>query len=463
MALLDGSMSRRALDRAYNTPTPGTSAMLGDAQFQQLLAAYNNRQPVRSMTSTGEGQFDYYTPDSATLNGYQIEAFGPNQDMYRVYQNLPEGSDQLDFDGKNFDIYSKGGQYVGTHQFQNMGGGPILNALDGFWDKAIPIATMAFIGGGFAGAAGYGPMAGGNAPVGGLDLGGGIGMGADGAITGATAMSPGGISGLSNAGIMEAVGAGGSAVGGGAGGFGSVGQVFGGSGGAGYNIPGLGSSLSGSASTPSNFGNLLKTLGVTGGGNGLSLGSLIGPAASLIGGYMSSKASGKAADAQLQAAREAMAMFEPWRNAGGWSIGQAATMLGKNGPEAAKNAFMASPDYQFRRDEGEKSLTRAAAAAGLRGSGKFLKDYTRFNQDLASTEYGNSLNRLLAVAGMGQTATNSTADYRTQAANAQAAGAVGSANAWTNALSQGASMYNNYQQQQQNNALLMAAILSGRA
>ena len=457
MALLDGSMSRRVLDRAYNTPTPGTSAMLGNDQFQQLLAAYHNRQPVRSMTSTGEGQFDYYTPNNATLNGYQIEAFGPNMDMYRVYQNLPDGADQLDFDGKNFDVYGNNGQYIGTHQFQNMGGGPVLNALDGFWDKAIPIATMMFIGGGMAGAAGYGPMAGGGTTPGAVGSGAGfVGEGAASGIAGWDAALAGSPSWTAAGGMTAGAGANGMwDVAGSAGGSGAVG-------GAGGVVP-PNPFVGGAASTPSNLGNLLKTLGVTGsGGNGLSLGSLAGPVASLVSGYMSSKAAGKAADAQLQGAREAAAMFKPWTDAGGWAIGQGANMLGKNGPEAAKNAFMQSPDYQFRRDEGEKSLTRAAAAAGLRGSGKFLKDFNRFNQDLASTEFGNSLNRLLAVAGMGQTATGSSADYRTQAANAAAAGAVGKANSWTNALTQGASMYNNYQQQQQNNAL-MAAILSGRA
>jgi hypothetical protein len=97
----------------------------------------------------------------------------------------------------------------------------------------------------------------------------------------------------------------------------------------------------------------------------------------------------------------------------------------------------------------------------------------KFNQDLASQEYGSAYNRyqtnrasklnpLQSLMGSGQTAANTVADYATQAGNAQAAGRVGQANALTGALTQGYSMYQNQQQQNQNNAL-MQAILAGRA
>jgi hypothetical protein len=181
---------------------------------------------------------------------------------------------------------------------------------------------------------------------------------------------------------------------------------------------------------------------------------LIGPGLQLVNGYMSSEAAEDASNDQLQAAREAAARFEPWRQAGAWGVGRAATMLGKEGPEAARAAFAVDPGYQWRVEKGENALTRAAAARGLLGSGKFLKDAMRFNQGEASQEFGNAYNRLTNLAGLGQTATQSSADYLTQGANAQAAGRVGQANAWNNALSQGYSMYQNQQQQQQNNALM---------
>jgi hypothetical protein len=95
--------------------------------------------------------------------------------------------------------------------------------------------------------------------------------------------------------------------------------------------------------------------------------------------------------------------------------------------------------------EGENALTRAASANGTLGSGKYLKDAMAYNQGQASQEFGNSFNRLLGVAGMGQTATGSGADYLTQGANASAAGKIGGASAINNGLTQGYSMYSNNQ------------------
>lgn len=224
------------------------------------------------------------------------------------------------------------------------------------------------------------------------DLGGGLGLAGDGSITGATLAGSGG--------------------------------------------------ASASPSLLSQAGSFLK--GIPGMGE-FSWTSLIGPGLSLLGGAMNSKASGDAAEAQLQAAREAAARFEPWRKAGEWGVGRAATMLGKDGPEAAKAAFQVDPGYQWRVEKGENALTRAAAARGLLGSGKYLKDAMRFNQGEASQEFGNAYNRLTNLAGLGQTATQSSADYLTQGANAQAAGRVGQANAWNNAIGQGVSMYQNQQ------------------
>lgn len=258
------------------------------------------------------------------------------------------------------------------------------------------------------------------------DLGGGLSMGADGAITGATGLNP---STLSNAGLMESAGYGGGGVAGvgGAGGAGGTGTP-----------PPANPYHPGSYLDATNLKNLAgKAMGE------FSWTDLIGPGMQLVNGYMGSKAAGDAADAQLQAAREAAARFEPWRQAGAWGIGRGATMMGKEGPEAARSAFMQDPGYQWRLEQGEKGLERAAAARGLLGSGRYLKDAMRFNQGEATQEFGNSFNRLMTLAGMGQTATQSSSDYLTQGANAQAAGRVGQANAWNNALGQGVSMYQN--------------------
>lgn len=125
--------------------------------------------------------------------------------------------------------------------------------------------------------------------------------------------------------------------------------------------------------------------------------------------------------------------------------------------------FTADPGYQFRQDEQAKALTRAGQAQGGLGSGKYLKDAMKYSGNLAAGEYGNAFSRfttnqnnlfsrLSGIAGIGQGATNQTTaaagNYGQQvgsniigAGNALAAGQVGGANAWNNAIGQGLSLY----------------------
>lgn len=55
--------------------------------------------------------------------------------------------------------------------------------------------------------------------------------------------------------------------------------------------------------------------------------------------------------------------------------------------------FVASPDYNFRLQEGQKALDRAGATRGNFYSGGALKEAAKFGSDLASGEYGNAYNR----------------------------------------------------------------------
>lgn len=86
------------------------------------------------------------------------------------------------------------------------------------------------------------------------------------------------------------------------------------------------------------------------------------------------------------------------------------------------SGFEASPGYKFRLSEGLKATERSAAARGGLRSGATLKALQRYGEGLASSEYENYANRLAAMAGIGQSATSSTA-----AAGAQAAGGISSA------------------------------------
>jgi len=94
-------------------------------------------------------------------------------------------------------------------------------------------------------------------------------------------------------------------------------------------------------------------------------------------------------------------------------------------------SFETSPGYEFRREQGEQAIERMAAARGLRLSGATMQDAARFNQGLASQEYGNYWNRLAGLAGAGQTATQNTQMMGQNFANAvgQNARAAGAARA----------------------------------
>jgi hypothetical protein len=63
--------------------------------------------------------------------------------------------------------------------------------------------------------------------------------------------------------------------------------------------------------------------------------------------------------------------------------------------EFSNEGLEQDPGYQFRQAEGEKALQRGASAKGLSLSGGALKDLSRFNQGLASEEYGSAYGRYL--------------------------------------------------------------------
>lgn len=112
------------------------------------------------------------------------------------------------------------------------------------------------------------------------------------------------------------------------------------------------------------------------------------------------------------------------------------------------------PGYAFRRDEGQRAIERSAAARGQLYSGATGRELTRYGQDYASNEFMNAFNRLGAISGTGQTATqnignsgqnfansgsntmmwsgNAQAQGINNAANARASGYLAAGNAWGN-------------------------------
>jgi len=118
-------------------------------------------------------------------------------------------------------------------------------------------------------------------------------------------------------------------------------------------------------------------------------------------------------------------------------------------------ALQNSPGYQFRLGEGLKALERSAAARGTLQTGGTLKGLTRYGQEYASNEYDKRNSQLFGWAGMGMNAAsaqagqnsqyaNTAGDLLTQQGNANAAGTVGSANAWQQGINNATNMAQQY-------------------
>jgi len=183
-------------------------------------------------------------------------------------------------------------------------------------------------------------------------------------------------------------------------------------------------------------------------------------AAAVVGGAMAANATKQAASqqadaadratqAQAAAAAQTREDLAPWRATGEQANNRIAAMLGLNGQTAD---FTTDPSYQFRLAEGQKAVDNSAAARGSTLSGAALKALQKYGQGMASTEFQSSYNRLAGVSGQGQNAAaqqgsasmnfgNSAAQNIIGAGNANAAGTVGQANAWSSALGQGIQGY----------------------
>ena len=208
--------------------------------------------------------------------------------------------------------------------------------------------------------------------------------------------------------------------------------------------------------------------------------------ATLVGGVLSSQASGKAADAQIAASNNSIGEQQrefninqqnqaPFIAAGQTAVGQISKGTAAGGvfnTPYTLAQFYQDPAYKFNELQGEQAIQRSAAAAGGTLSGGALKSIDQYAQQNAGNEYQNAFqnyqtdlsgryNRLASVAGLGQTAVGTLGSQGTTSAanigntmvgigNAQAAGYVGQANAFNNGIS---SLGNYYMQNQYLNKL----------
>lgn len=186
-------------------------------------------------------------------------------------------------------------------------------------------------------------------------------------------------------------------------------------------------------------------------------------------GMMGASAAKKAAQTQADAARYAADLQQqqyeqtredlgPYRDVGYTALkditGMKPYLTSQFGQDQL--AQYLDPSMAFRMKYGGMATERSRNVGQGLLSGNTLRALEDYGQDLASTEYGNAFNRfqteraniyntLANIAGMGQSATNTginagqtatsnIGQLGVGAANAQAAGTVGAANAWTNAL-----------------------------
>lgn len=183
---------------------------------------------------------------------------------------------------------------------------------------------------------------------------------------------------------------------------------------------------------------------------------------SAIGGAVGSA---NAAAAQEKSAKDALALQQqmyaqqradqlPWLVSGQNSLSDLVRRMGAGEFERGfdPRQLGMDPGYQFRMAEGQRALERSAAARGGLNSGAFMKGLSRYSQGVASDEFNNAwnrhrmtntdnYNRLASMAGVGQMAAqnlgsagagyaNSASNLHGAIGNAQAAGAMGTANAF---------------------------------
>ena len=120
-----------------------------------------------------------------------------------------------------------------------------------------------------------------------------------------------------------------------------------------------------------------------------------------------------------EARRDIRARLAPWETAGVGSLEDLQRIQEQyEGAIQDPSRYIQSPGYAWLQEQGIGAIDRGAAARGKLDSGQNLKDLVRFNQGLASQDYGNYLGRLenlmnqyTRTSQMGQNAASEIAGY----------------------------------------------------
>lgn len=195
------------------------------------------------------------------------------------------------------------------------------------------------------------------------------------------------------------------------------------------------------------------------------LSGVLGASAAKSAAHTQADAANRATDTQLQMFNTINSQQTPWRQAGENALGGISSMWPQflhsfNGKDLKSNL---APNYQWQLGQGLGALKNAANVQTGLLSGNTLRAVNDYAQNFAGNAYQqafnnynaqqtNIFNRLSNVAGLGQTANQTTAQAGTAAAGnagnammaagaANASGIVGSTNAMTGALNNAASWY----------------------
>lgn len=125
-------------------------------------------------------------------------------------------------------------------------------------------------------------------------------------------------------------------------------------------------------------------------------------------------AEGRGIESLLAALSGAESRLNPFAQGGEQAFQQQLAFSGALGPEAqaaAYEGFTASPGQEFLRSQGERSITRNAAATGGLGGGALLADLQEFGTGLAAQDFQNQFNRLGQLAGRGQQAATNLGQF----------------------------------------------------
>lgn len=187
----------------------------------------------------------------------------------------------------------------------------------------------------------------------------------------------------------------------------------------------------------------------------------------VIGGVATNSAANKVAKGTDNALAEQAREFDvtqenqkPYLEAGKTALGK---LVVENDVPLDPSQVQLDPGYQFGLQQGQQAIDRKTAAAGGRISGAALKAAAQYGTDYATSGYSSAyarrnqartdrLNRLAALAGVGQTATQSVDAAGANSANTRSALMVAAgdnagaetmaqANIWGNAGNQLAALY----------------------